>query len=277
MGFETCSTRSWRAAADTQTNCKNGGVKDDAIRSVSRALNLLRTLNTMQTASLHELHLRTGLPKSTLSRLLQTLQGEGYAQAEGSAGTYRLTAKVKDLATGYTEKSLVVDVGSPLALRVTREIRWPLAIGTLDGDAVVVRYSTMPYSPLAVHATTIGQRLGLLDTAMGRVYLADCGETERSALLELLRAASPDGRIEDEAHLFDELRLIRHQGYAVRLPNARRSSATLAVSVVHRADVVATLCLTTFGKSLTPNMIAQYLPVLQSTAKEIVLAYAERL
>lgn len=252
-------------------------MKDDPIRSVRRALQLLHTLNTVQKATLHDLHLNTGLPKSTLSRLLQTLQSEGYAQAEGDAGTYRLTAKVKELSTGYTEKSLVVDVGSPLALRVTRAIRWPLAIGTLDGDAVVVRYSTMPYSPLAVHATTLGQRLGLLDTAMGRVYLAHCAEAERGALLELLRAASPDGCVEDETHLFDELRLIRHQGYAVRLPNARRSSATLAVPVLHQADVVATLCLTTFGRSLTAGVIKQHLPVLQSTAEEIASAYAERL
>lgn len=252
-------------------------MKNDPIRAVCRALQVLRTLNTVQKASLHDLHVHTGLPKSTLSRLLQTLQNEGYAQAEGDAGAYRLTSKVKELANGYTEKSLVVDVGSPLALRVTRAIRWPLAIGTLDGDAVVVRYSTMPYSPLAVHATTLGQRLGLLDTAMGRVYLAHCGQTERDALLELLRAASPDGRVEDEAHLFDELRLIHHQGYAVRLPNARRSSATLAVPVLHSADVVATLCLTTFGKSLTAGVITKYLPVLQTTAEEISLAYAERL
>ena len=111
----------------------------------------------------------------------------------------------------------------------------------------------------------------------GRVYLAHCGDGERSALLELLRAASPDGQIEEEGHLLDELRLIRHQGYAVRLPNARRSSATLAVPVLHQEGVVATLCLTTFGRSLTPGVVTQHLPVLQATAEQIALAYAERL
>ena len=250
---------------------------DDAIRSISRALLLLRAMNASHKASLHELHLQTGLAKSTVFRILHTLQREGYVRTEGDAGLYRLTAKVHELSAGYTEKSVLVDVGSPLALQVTREIRWPLAIGTLDGDAVVVRYSTMPYSPLAVHATTLGQRLGLLDTAMGRVYLAFCGDAERSALMQLLRAASPDGQIEDEAHLADELRLIRHQGFAVRLPNARRSSATLAVPVLHGGQVIATLCLTTFGKSLTAELITQYKPVLQATAGDIVRSYAERL
>jgi IclR family transcriptional regulator, mhp operon transcriptional activator len=247
---------------------------DDTIRSISRALLLLRTMNASQRVSLHALHQETGLAKSTVFRILHTLQQDGYVRADGDAGQYRITAKVQELSAGYTEKSWVVDVASPLALRVTREIRWPLAIGTLDGDAVVVRYSTMPYSPLAVHATTLGQRLGLLDTAMGRTYLAFCGAAERRALLQLLRAASPEGQIEDEAHLADELALIRHQGYAVRLPNARRSSATLAVPVVHASGVIATLCLTTFGKSLTTELITQYKPVLQATALQIAQAYA---
>ena len=156
---------------------------EQLIRSVSRALSLLRVMNTRQSWSLQELHRALGLPKSTLFRLLHTLQVEGYVRAEGGAGSYRLSSKVHELGGGYTQKSLLVDVGAPIALRMTKQIKWPLAIGTLDGDALVVRYSTMPYSPVAVHATTLGQRLGLLETAMGRVYLAYCEPTERDILL----------------------------------------------------------------------------------------------
>lgn len=252
-------------------------MKDDPIRAVSRALQLLRALNAEPSATLHQLHQDTGLPKSTLSRLLKTLIHEGYVQAPGSSGTYCLTDKVLELTNGYTQRSLIVDVGRPLALQVTREIRWPLAIGTLDGDAIVVRYSTMPYSPLAVHATTLGQRLGLLDTAMGRVYLAYCDERQRGALLDLLRAASPTGRIEGELQLDAELQLIRRAGHAVRMPNERRSSATIAVPVMHDASPVATLCLTTFGRVMTPRIVTQHLPVLQATAEAIAQAYAAAL
>jgi IclR family transcriptional regulator, mhp operon transcriptional activator len=251
-------------------------MKDDQIRSVARALSLLNAMNAEPSTSLHQLHLQLGLPKATLSRLLTTLIAEGYVQAEGVAGRYRLTAKVQELAAGYTPRSLIVDVGSPLALRVTKEIRWPLAIGTLDGDAVVVRFSTMPYSPLAVHATTLGQRLGLLDTAMGRVYLAHCEEQERRALLELLAAASPGGQLVGARALDADLRLIRHQGYAVRMPNARRTSATIAVPVVGASGVLATLCLTTFGRLMTHTMIRQHLPVLCDTAQAMSHAYEAR-
>ena len=252
------------------------GMNDEPVRSVTRALALLRALNAEPSTSLHQLHLRLGLPKATLSRLLGTLIHEGYVQAEGTGGRYRLGSKVQELAGGYTQRSLIVDIGRPLALQVTKEIRWPLAIGTLDGDAVVVRYSTMPYSPLAVHATTLGQRLGLLDTAMGRAYLAHCDALERAALFELLAAATPERQLVGTRELEADLRLVRHQGYAVRLPNARRSSATIAVPVLHGSSVLATLCLTTFGRLMTPRMIRQHLPVLLQTAQAMAAAYEVR-
>lgn len=246
----------------------------DSIRAVARAMLLLRNMNMQLESSLHSLHQQTGLPKPTIFRILRTLRQEGYVHSVGDGGHYRLTSKVKELGDGYTEKSVVVDVGTPVVLSLTREIQWPLAIGTLDGDAIVVRYSTMPYSPLAVHATTLGQRLGLLDTAMGRVYLAFCPANERATLLQLLRSASPDGLLEKERHLADELEFVRRQGYAVRKPDAQRSSATMAVPILRDGGVLATLCLTTFGHSLTSGMVAQYLPVLKHAAAEIAGAFS---
>lgn len=252
-------------------------MKDDPIRAVGRVLAVLKAMNAEPSTSLHQLHLELGLPKATLSRLLGTLIAEGYVQAEGVAGRYRLTARVQELSSGYTQRSSIVDVGSPLALEVTREIRWPLAIGTLDGDAVVVRFSTMPYSPLAVHATTLGQRLGLLDTAMGRVYLAHCEPRERAALFDLLAAASPGGQLVGLRDIEADLRLVRREGHALRMPNARRTSATIAVPVMSGPAVLATLCLTTFGRVMTTRLAEQYLPVLKDTAQAMARAYELRL
>ena len=246
---------------------------EQLIRSVSRALSLLRVMNTRQSWSLQELHRALGLPKSTLFRLLHTLQVEGYVRAEGGAGSYRLSSKVHELGGGYTQKSLLVDVGAPIALRMTKQIKWPLAIGTLDGDALVVRYSTMPYSPVAVHATTLGQRLGLLETAMGRVYLAYCEPTERDILLQLLLDALPSTERPDLRLFERDLRQIARTGYAVRMPNWKRGSATLAVPILHGADVLGALSLTTFGRLMTPELIRAHQPGLSAAAQAIATAW----
>ena len=133
------------------------------IRSVTRALRLLDAMNERQSCTLAELNAATGLPKPTIFRILATLQHEGYVVSEGRLGQYHVTEKTRRLGAAYGQKSLLVDVGAPLVREVTQQIKWPLALGVLDVDAMVVRYSTMPYSPLAVQATTLGHRLGLLN------------------------------------------------------------------------------------------------------------------
>jgi len=62
----------------------------------------------------------------------------------------------------------------------------------------------------------------------------------------------------------------------VRLPNARRSSATIAVPVMQDGGILAALCLTTFGRMMTPAMIKLHLPGLRETAEAMAAAYASR-
>jgi IclR family mhp operon transcriptional activator len=49
------------------------------VQSVQRALALLTELNRQRVTSVGELHQRTGLPKPTIVRLLETLIAEGFS------------------------------------------------------------------------------------------------------------------------------------------------------------------------------------------------------
>ncbi len=254
----------------------------DTIRAVVRALRLLRLMNERPVWTLHELHQAGALPKATLSRLLATLRQEGYVAAEATPGLYRLSGKVRELDGGYTEGSRLVEVGRPILLRVTRQIKWPLALATLDVDAMVVRFSSMPYSPLAVHTTTLGHRLGLVESALGRAFLAFCSDTERQALLDNLDAPEvstpdaegPDLRVWPRGWVEHDLAQVRAAGCAVRQPNAERGSATLAVPVCVGGEAVAALSMTTFGRSMTAAVVARHRPILAETAEAIAAAFS---
>lgn len=256
----------------------------DTIRAVVRALRLLRLMNEQPVWTLHELHRASALPKATLSRLLATLRQEGYVAAEATPGLYRLAGKVRELDGGYTEGHRLVDAGRPILLRVTRQIKWPLALATLDVDAMVVRFSSMPYSPLAVHTTTLGHRLGLVDSALGRAFLAFCSDTERQVLLDNLYSLYSPGQ-DTDAELPDlrawprdwvehDLAQVRAAGCAVRQPNAERGSATLAVPVRVDGEAVAALSMTTFGRSMTAAVVDRHRPILAETADAIAAAFS---
>lgn len=247
--------------------------EDPIIRSVSRALEVLRVMNTAQRWTLGNLARETGLPKTTLFRILATLRHEGYVEVAPERGLYAVTGAVRGLGGGYTEQSAVVAAGSGIALRVTREIKWPLAIGVMDGDSLVVAYSTMPSSPLAIRATTIGRRLNLYDTAMGLAFLAHSPGALRDAYLSHVADVNAEDQALWERRVQSRLAQVKATGYAVRVPAKPSDSATLAVPICDGDEAVAALGMTTFGRTMTAQTIARYLPVLRDTAKEIAAAY----
>jgi len=244
----------------------------EGIRSIARALDLLYAMNERQPCSLAELHCATGLPKPTVFRILATLQREGYVKSEGTQGQYHLTAKVRRLGAAYSDKLLVVDVGAPLTLKVTRAIKWPLAIGVIDGDSMIVRHSTMPYSPFAVQATTVGHRLGLLRSAQGGAYLAFCDEAERSILLDMLQANAALGGMEAVERLREVLELTRKRGYGLRLAEKPGESASVAVPILRGSQIPGVISMTTFGRTMNSKTLSTFVPVLKRTAQEIARA-----
>jgi len=233
------------------------------IRSISRALAVLRAMNARMHSTLADLHRDTGLPKPTVYRILETLRAEGYAREVDARGSYQLTGKVRDLADGCSERLLIVDAAIPCMIGATRRVRWPLGLSTLDGDRMAVRYSTMPYSPLAYLPTTYGRRHPMTQSSVGLAYLAFCPEPERRFLL-------PGGA---PAELHAILEATRARGYAVRQPSAPGDSATCAVPVADRGELLAVLSMTTFGSTMTPAFQDRHIPVLRQTAAEILDAY----
>ncbi len=256
-----------------------GMSETNAIGPVVRALNILRALNHQPQSSLQSLHQATGLPKSTIHRLLATLKSEGYVRADVVKGTYTLTEKVLCLSEGFSEPELVVEVGAPIVLRNTRATGLPLALGTLDRGHIVVRYSSMPYSPIGSEHTTVGHVHDLVHSGMGQAYLAYCGQAERDRLLQWMQASLPEPALWPpvEQDIQHQLATTRRRGYGLRKGQGRGSSTTLAVPLAHGDRVLGVLSLTTFSALLTPERLRECVDQLDRTRQEICAAVDERL
>ena len=246
------------------------------IGPVVRALKVLHALNHQPHSTLLSLHEATGLPKSTLHRLLATLKSEGYVRADVVKGAYSLTAKVRELSEGFTEHDLVVELGAPILLKTTRNTGLPLAIGVLEQGRIAVRYSSMPYSPVGSEHTTVGHVHDLIHSGMGQAFMAWCGDTERTRLMQLLESATPDvtqwPRI--QADLEQSIVTTRARGYGLRKAEGPGASATLAVPMLHEARIVGVLSLTTFGALLTPATTQECLTLLKQTCADVSNAMA---
>lgn len=239
------------------------------IRSVERALDVLLALNRTPVCTLDHLYRQTGLPKPTLVRLLETLEGKGMVVRAPQYGAYSLASGVKTLSDGYHGEPRIVEAAMPPMNDLTRLFKWPVALAVPDYDAVVIRYSTIAQSPLALLHSSVNMRLSMVGRALGRAYLAFCTHAERQALLEVLQGSEreEDALARDRPQLQALLQQDRAQGFSTRMPGVRPVSNTLAVPVRDGRRVVASVGLTWISSALTEAQARQkFLQPLQETA-----------
>jgi len=242
------------------------------IRSVERAFDVLLALNRNPVSTLDQLYQQTHIPKPTLVRLLQTLQKMDIVARAPQNGAYSLLSGVRTLSAGYHGEPRIIEAAAAPMHALTRKIKWPLAVAVPENDAVVVRCSTIPDSPLALLHSTINMRLSLVGRAMGRAYLAFCGREERCALLNSLNLSDheEDSLAKNRPAILATLKKIRQQGYALRDPGIRPVSGTLAVPVMEDQRVVASLGMTWIASAISNEQaVERYLESLQDLSRLI--------
>ncbi len=266
------------SASFHQVEFRGMPLKSEKVEAAARTLLLLEELNRHRVASLDSLHKATGLPKSTVVRLMKSLCAMGYAANDRRQGGYTVASRVKSLSNGFHGDPLVVEAARPWALAFTAQYHWPIAIAVLDQTSVVVRFSTIPDSPVSPFHGTINMQLSLLRRALGRAYIAFCPAGERSMLLDML-ARSPereDQLAADRRRALALLAAIRKQGFAERDPMVEpRSSGTIAVPIVTNQRVLATAGMTYFMSAVDrSDIVRRYLPLMKALADNIAVSVA---
>ena len=138
------------------------------VQSLSRGLALLHAINRSANgwASIADLSASTGLHRTTVRRLLETLQSEGYVRRSASDDSYRLNLKVRQLSDGFTDDEWISEVANPVLGELLQTLVWPSDLSTIDGDCMLVRETTHRFSPLSFHRAMIRQRMPLLFTSV---------------------------------------------------------------------------------------------------------------
>ena len=250
----------------------------ETVRAVQRALNLIRVMNSRETWTLHELALTSMLAKTTVHRLLATLQESGYVHnPPGKAGLYRLTSQTRQLSAGLTEATRYADAADPIVVSTTLGLEWPVSFAIAEPPFMRVVSCGMPHSPAhSAKPTSIGARHWMFSSAVGRAYLSHCSANE----IELVRSKGEAFRDSSDvelhvpqlASLRDETAAVRAKGYAIRVATRSDLNSALAVPVHHGDHVVGSLACTTFPHSLSDQFIASVMIGLREAAAEIARA-----
>lgn len=143
------------------------------VPGLERGLRLLCEFDR-QTKSLTapELARRMELPRSTLFRLLTTLEEMGFLKRDASSHEYSLDVGVLRLGFEYLASQPINELAHPLLEELSHTSGNACALVIRDGTSVVYVARVAQPSPFA-SAVSVGTRLPVYATALGRALLFD--------------------------------------------------------------------------------------------------------
>jgi DNA-binding IclR family transcriptional regulator len=139
---------------------------------VQRAVRLIRhvaegnpVLNMSETAKLLKIN------RTTLLRLLHTLEAEGFVERRPGGAGYQMGLSFLELGARVLFSQDLVQVAMPVLTRLAEELQLSAHLGVLDGSDVLYLVRRTPDTPLASNIR-VGSRLPAHATTMGRMILA---------------------------------------------------------------------------------------------------------
>ncbi|MBK5539514.1 IclR family transcriptional regulator [Pseudomonas sp. TH05] len=205
-------------------------VESGSVRSVERALAILELLGLHQALGLEELHYLTGLPKATASRMLLTLQEQGWIYRGLSDRRYRLSAKRLFGDSQLRFKRHMVEQAAPWLQELSERTGLVTDLSCFDGERLEVMESSIPTvlrKRYPNNCQIVGHYSSLFHSAMGKACLAELEpqQVERLAAREQVPLEDQYQACEQSQHQGFGQRTEGYWEYPVRLPFLIRAVA----------------------------------------------------
>ena len=240
----------------------NGGSQSGAIGKTLAVLGAL-PLNHRLSAIAET----TGLPKSTVHRILKSLVEHGFARSGGD-GQYLPGPQILSIA-GQVLSTFDYALQLGPALRNLQDrTGFTIHFAVLAGaEAVYVEKLENTDEPYRM-ASRVGTRLRLHCTAIGKAILAGLPADEADQLLaQAGMEARTANTITTLPQMHRELERVRERGYAIDDEENEASTRCVGAAVLdHRGRVIGAISVSTLTFLLTPEEAEQLGPVVVDTA-----------
>ena len=185
------------------------------VRAVDRALDILLCFNSEETAlSMTQIAERVGIHKSTVHRLLATLEARRFLQRDPANGVYRLGFQIVELASLVLMHMDLPHFAGPYMQRLAVECEETVDLAILDDDHVI--YLQVIESPQRLKiAAAVGQRLPAFCTATGKAFLAFLPLDQVERILAGGQPRHTQTTLTNPADLQRDLAATRERGFAI--------------------------------------------------------------
>ena len=242
----------------------------EPIRAVDRALDILLCF-TRQTPRLTmtEIADQVGMNKSTVHRLLGTLEKKRFLQRDPSTGYYQLGLHILQMARLTLESNDLRNRAAPFLRRLCEQHRETITLSVLDGSDVV--FLDVVESPQRVKlAASTGQRLPAFATAAGKAILAFLPDDAARKVVERGMQKYTLQTIHSPEIFFEGLYMERKQGFSISEQEYEEGINAVAAPILDSNEKpIAAIAVTGPAYRLLRERMNEIGPTILATAREI--------
>ncbi len=226
------------------------------VKSLSRGLTVLSAVNQYRPATVKQLVHRTGLPKPTLIRLLQSLVAEGYVKNATDGAGYQVGAGARRLSSGL-EHSRYSEIALPHLKLLSEDIKFPAYFHLRDGENMWLETSARLTAPIQLPIFGL-DRAPLLESAVGNAYLAALPEFESNLLIAQLSEDSNNSTEQNTSYAktVNAIELARNRGYSrYQHSEILKDLEALAMAVCENDTVVGAISVVVLSDIISESLV----------------------
>ncbi|WP_411851361.1 SMP-30/gluconolactonase/LRE family protein [Stenotrophomonas sp. LGBM10] len=209
-------------------------------QALSKGLSLLTLIaDAPHPLPFGELGRYSGLPKSTLHRILQTLIDYRLVRVDEATQTYRLGTRLFEMAHRVWSDFDLRSAAEPELLRLRELAQETTRLGVLEGREILIIDQRDHVQAMRL-ANGVGSRLPAVATAIGKAVMSHRPPDELQRYLSStpLKPLTPHS-ILDLDELQRELDLIKARGYAVSVEESALGVSGVAAPILdHRGEAI---------------------------------------
>jgi len=204
----------------------------EPVRAVERALDILSCFNRNESVlSLTRIAERVSMPKSTVHRLLATLEHKRFIHRNETTGMYQLGFRFIEMASLVHQDLDIQQWAQPYLQRLCAECGETVDLAVLDGAQVV--YLQVVETPQHVKlAVAVGQRLPAFCTASGKAFLAYLPDDQVDKILGEGLTQYTEYTPVSHAEVYEGLRMTRERGFAISEQEYERDTHAVAAPIL---------------------------------------------
>jgi IclR family transcriptional regulator, acetate operon repressor len=214
---------------------------------------------------------RLDLPRATVYRLVEWFLDKGFLVREPARKRLLIGNRFSNLACEALRAAVAAAPRRSLLETLARETGETCNIGTIDGNRIVYldRVESATW-PLRLHLT-VGSRVPLYATGIGKLFLALLPPRQRRALIGAVEPiALTPATITDRGQLEQELERVREQRFAIDNQEFLAGVVAIAVPICNRrGEIRAGLAVQAPEARMSAADAKRHLPRLREAAEQL--------